>query len=117
MVQQAFASVDEYVASFPKEVQRCLQSIRTDILEVVPEATERISYHMPTIDLDGKRLTYFAGWKRHVALYAIPVFDDDLEADIAPYRSTKDTVRFTVAEPIPDQLITRIVEALVTKRG
>ena len=116
MVQQAYATVDEYVDSFPVEVRRRLQSLRSDITSVVPDATERISYHMPTVDLDGKRLTYFAGWKRHVALYAVPVLDDDLERELAPYRSTKDTLRFPVEQPIPNGLVCRIVESLVARR-
>ena len=60
-------SVDEYIASFPAEVQAVLEEVRRTIHAVVPGAGEKISYQIPTITLDGKSLLYFSGWKEHIS--------------------------------------------------
>lgn len=112
-----FATIDDYIASFPEDVQVVLEEVRQTITSVVPESEETISYQMPTITLNGKHLVYFAAWTRHIALYAIPTLPDDLECEVAPYRTAKDTVRFALAKPIPHGLIERIVGSLVTRRA
>ena len=75
----SFATVDEYIASFPSAVQHVLQEIRRTMHTVVPGAGETISYNIPTITLGGGPLVYFAGWKRHVSVYPIPDGDDAYE--------------------------------------
>jgi uncharacterized protein YdhG (YjbR/CyaY superfamily) len=117
MAENKFASVDEYIASFPPDVQQVLQEVRRTIREVVPDAGEKISYQIPTITLDGKALLYFSGWKEHIALYPIPPLDDALAADIEPYRSGKGTLKFPLAKPIPYNLITRLTQAFVAARA
>ena len=107
------ASVDDYIRTFPGDVQAVLESIRRTMRTAAPEAVETISYGMPTVSLDGHRLVYFAGWKRHVALYAIGVMDPELEAELQPFRAEKDTVRFALDGPVPYPLIERLARALV----
>ncbi|MET1043223.1 MAG: DUF1801 domain-containing protein [Microbacteriaceae bacterium] len=109
-------TVDEYIRAFPAEVQPLLEQVRQDILHMAPEAEESISYGMPTLSIGGQYLVYFAGWKRHIALYAIPTLSPDLERAIAPYRSDKDTVKFPLAQPIPHELIRRVVGELLAWR-
>ncbi|TCC55077.1 hypothetical protein E0H73_36355 [Kribbella pittospori] len=113
---EKFTSVDEYIASFPADVQEILQEVRRTIHAVVPDAGEKISYQIPTITLDGKSLVYFSGWKEHIALYPIPPLDDALSAAIAPYRSGKGTLKFPLKDPIPYNLITRLTQAFVSAR-
>ena len=60
----------------------------------------------------GGAVIFFGGWKQHIGLYPIPRFDDPIEADIAPFRATKDTLRLPLRKPIPYGLIARIVEHL-----
>jgi uncharacterized protein YdhG (YjbR/CyaY superfamily) len=110
-------SVDEYIASFPADVQAVLEEVRRTIHIVVPGAGEKISYQIPTITLDGKALIYFSGWKEHISVYPIPPVDDALAAAIEPYRSGKGTLKFPLKDPIPYDLITRLTEAFVTARG
>jgi len=118
MGEQPFASVDDYIGSFPPEVQPVLSEVRQAILAAVPAPiVERISYHMPTYEVGGERLVFFAGWKTHVALYAVPAFDGELEGEVAPFRASKDTVKFSFTKPVPLDLVTRIVEHLATLRG
>ena len=117
MAENKFASVDEYIASFPADVQAVLQEVRRTVRAVVPDAGERISYQIPTITLDGKPLLYFSGWKEHIAVYPIPPLDDDLATEIDPYRSGKGTLKFPLSKPIPYNLITRLTQAFVTARA
>jgi uncharacterized protein YdhG (YjbR/CyaY superfamily) len=108
-VAQDFADVDGYIASFPPEVQEVLKEMRLRIRQVLPDAIEEISYQIPTYKLEGKALVYFAGWKTHVSLYPVPPLDQPLETEVAAYRSGKDTVRFPLSEPLPADLVNRIV--------
>jgi uncharacterized protein YdhG (YjbR/CyaY superfamily) len=117
MAENKFASVDEYIGSFPADVQEVLEEVRRTIRAVVPEAGEKISYQIPTITLDGKALMYFSGWKEHIALYPIPPVDDELAAQIEPYRSGKGTLKFPLNKPIPYDVITRLTQAFVKARA
>ena len=108
--------VDEYIAGFPADVQSILQAIRSTIHGVVPGAGEKISYKMPTITMGGSALVYFAGWKRHVGMYPVPRLDDALELEVAPYRASKDTVRFPLKSGVPLDLVERVVADLVRRR-
>jgi uncharacterized protein YdhG (YjbR/CyaY superfamily) len=111
-----FDTVDGYIESFPPEVQVILEEIRRTIHTAAPGTEEIISYQIPTITLEGKYLVYFAGWKRHVSLYPIHVLDEPLEAEVTDYRSGKDTLQFPLNDPIPYELIGRIVRSLMDKR-
>ena len=89
MVDRQFTSVDEYIGSFPADVQAILEAVRRTIRKVVPTAGETISYQMPTITLDGTALLYFAGWKHHISRYPAPTGDEVFAQDLAPYTSAK----------------------------
>jgi uncharacterized protein YdhG (YjbR/CyaY superfamily) len=116
MAEDKFASVDEYIGSFPVDVQAVLEEVRRTVRAVVPEAGETISYQIPTVTMNGKALLYFSGWKEHISLYPIPPLDDALGAEIEPYRSGKGTLKFPLKKPIPYDLITRITQAFVQAR-
>jgi uncharacterized protein YdhG (YjbR/CyaY superfamily) len=117
MAENKFTSVDDYIDTFPPDVQEVLQEVRRTIRAVVPDAGEKISYQIPTVTLDGKALLYFSGWKEHISLYPIPPLDDQLAADIEPYRSGKGTLKFPLTKPIPYNLITRLTQAFVAARA
>lgn len=103
------ATVDEYIAQFPEDVQRILQQIRTIIKEAAPEAEERIGYRMPGYYLNGG-LVWFGAFKNHIGFYPDPSGIDAFEEELAPYRSAKGSVQFPLRQPIPYELIRRIVE-------
>jgi len=115
-VTKQFVTVDEYISSFPEDVQIILKEVRRTIRSAVAAADETISYQIPTITLDGKYLVHFAAWKNHLALYPTPTGDQAFEQEIAPYRAAKSTVRFPLRKPIPYDLIRRIVELRVNQR-
>jgi uncharacterized protein YdhG (YjbR/CyaY superfamily) len=110
MADQNFASVEEYIGSFPAGVQAILEQVRRAILDAVPGAGETISYHIPTITLGGRPLLYFAGWKHHISLYPAPAGDQALERRFGPYRSAKSTLKFPLSQPVPYDLIAQVAE-------
>ena len=105
-----FKSMDEYIGTFPEEVQKILQELRATIGTAAPEAEETISYNIPTFKLNGKYLIYFAGWKNHISLYPIPVGSEAFNKQIAKYAEGKGTLKFPIDEPLPMKLITKIVK-------
>jgi len=110
-----FASVDDYIASYPEETRTQLARVRTAIRTAVPDAREKISYGMATFILEGKPLLYFAGWKNHVGVYPVPTGDAAFEEAIRPFRRAKDTVRFPITKPVPLDLVATIARLCVTR--
>jgi uncharacterized protein YdhG (YjbR/CyaY superfamily) len=117
MATTEFQSVDEYIASFPGDVQLVLEQVRQTIHGVVPGAGEKISYQIPTITLDGKALMYFSGWKHHISVYPIPPVEGELATAIEPYLAGKGTLKFPITAGIPYDLISRIAQAFVASRA
>ena len=110
------ATVDEYLASFPPEVRRVLEDVRTAIRAAVPGTEERISYGIPTFSLDGRYVVYFSGWKRHVSVYPIPDGDPELARAIKPFQAGKGTLKFALDQPMPIGLIQRVAARLLEQR-
>jgi uncharacterized protein YdhG (YjbR/CyaY superfamily) len=107
-----FATIDEYIASFPDDVQAILQQVRQAIHRALPDAAESIRYGMPAVMVGEHRAINFAAWKRHVGLYPLPTFDGELEREVEPYRAEKSTANFPYSKPIPYDLIERVAAAI-----
>lgn len=101
-------TIDQYIAGFPLDVQHILQQIRQTIREAAPGAQEAISYQMPTFKLHGN-LVHFAAYKKHIGFYPVPSGIEAFKDELAPYASSKGSVQFPLSEPIPYDLIRRIV--------
>ena len=103
-------SIDEYIAEFPEETQAVLQQVRQLIATTAPQATETMSYAIPTFDLNGKHLVHFAGYAKHIGFYPTPdgmlAFKDELSG----YKSAKGSVQFPLDQPMPTDLMRRMVE-------
>ena len=111
MAKTDFKSVDDYVATHPRDVRAALQRVRSAIRKALPGADEVISYQMPAYKLEGRVVIYFAGWTGHYSLYPatgqlVPSFKEEL----APYAVSKGAIRFPLWEPIPVKLIGRIAK-------
>jgi uncharacterized protein YdhG (YjbR/CyaY superfamily) len=102
-------SVNSYIAQFPKPVQATLNCIRNLILENAPEAEESISYGMPAYKTYHKPLVYFAAYPNHIGFYATPSGHEEFKAELAKYKQGKGSVQFSLKEPIPFDLIEKIV--------
>ena len=112
--KRAFNSIDEYIATFPPDMRARLEAMRAAIRAAAPDAVERISYQMPTFAQDGN-LVHFAALKDGIGFYptssGIVAFQDEL----ARYNGSKGAVRFPNGEPLPLELITRIVRHRVAE--
>lgn len=104
--------IDSYISQFPADVQSLLQKVRKTVRRAAPGATETISYQMPAFKQHGI-LVYFAGWKNHIGMYPPISGDQTLEKAIARYAGPKGNLQFPVDEPIPYDLIERIVKLRV----
>ena len=101
--------IDLYISTFPEEVQEKLNEIRKLIKSLVPDATEKMSYQMPTFYLDGN-LVHFAGYKNHIGFYPTPSGITAFEDELKKYKYAKGSARFPLDEPLPIELITKIVQ-------
>jgi len=108
--KKQFKTIDQYIKTFPVDVQRILERIRQTIRKAAPGAVETISYQMPTFNLDGRYLVYFSAWKNHIGVYPVPAGDEAFQQKVAPYKGAKATIRFPINEPIPYDLVKQIVK-------
>lgn len=113
MTTGKLAEVDRYIAGFPPDVAHILERLRETIHKAASGVTEGFKYDMPVFRFGDAYIFYVGGWKKHVGLYPIYPQAPELEAEIAPLRSSKDTVKLVYSKPIPYPLITRLVKARV----
>jgi uncharacterized protein YdhG (YjbR/CyaY superfamily) len=111
-----FHTIDDYIATFPPNVQALLQKLRTTIKQVAPTAGETISYQMPTFTLGGKHLVYFAGFKNHIGFYPFPSGVAAFKEETKGYKTSKGTIQFPLDQPLPLDLIKKIVAYRVKER-
>jgi uncharacterized protein YdhG (YjbR/CyaY superfamily) len=104
-----FQSIDEYIATFPKETQKILQQIRMTIQKAAPKAVEKISYQMPTFYFEGN-LVHFAAYKNHIGFYPTAAGIEAFKRDLSIYEGAKGSVQFPIDKPMPLALIRRIVK-------
>jgi uncharacterized protein YdhG (YjbR/CyaY superfamily) len=103
-----FVSIDEYIATFPEEIQKILEEVRATIKAAAPEAEEKISYQMPTFALEGN-LVHFAAFKNHIGLYPTPSGTRAFKRELSIYQGAKGSIKFPIDKPLPLELIRKIV--------
>lgn len=103
-----FETIDEYISTFPEDVQSILNQLRQAVKETAPEAEETINYQMPTFTLNGN-LVHFAAFKTHIGFYPTPSGIEAFKRELAPYKMAKGSVQFPIDQPLPLPLIRRIV--------
>ncbi|MGZ4497577.1 MAG: iron chaperone [Nocardioides sp.] len=114
---QRFESVEEYVASYPPEVQERLRAVLDVVRATAPEATEQIAYGMPTFKVGGRALMHVAAWTSYLSVYPTPAGDEAFQRDLAPYRATRSTARFPFDAELPLDLLARMVALLRLERA
>lgn len=112
--QNSFSTIDEYIAALPTEVQKILQELRATIKAAAPDAQEKISYQMPTFFLKGN-LVHFAAHKKHIGFYPTPSGIEVFQAELSAYKGAKGSVQFPIDQPLPLDLVRRMVEFRVTE--
>lgn len=113
-MKNSFNTIDEYIATFPKETQEILNEVRAAIKESAPEAEEKISYQMPTFFLNGN-LVHFAAYKNHIGFYPTPSGIEAFKKELSKYEGAKGSVQFPIEKPMPLKLISRIVKYRVAE--
>jgi uncharacterized protein YdhG (YjbR/CyaY superfamily) len=106
---KSYTTTAEYIGSYPKDVQVLLKTIRATIKKAAPKATEKISYGIPTFELNGN-LVHFGGFKTHIGFFPGAAGVVAFEKDLAKYKTSKGTIQFPLDKPLPLGLITKIVK-------
>ena len=114
--KKLFTTIDEYITTYPADIQAILEKVRQAIQKAAPEAAETMSYGIPTFNLNGKHLVFFAGWKQHISLYPTPTGDEAFQQEISHYKRVKSTVQFPLDKPVPYDLVEKIVTLLMMEK-
>ncbi len=109
MVGSQAETIDEYIAGFPKNVQKLLKEMRTTIKKAAPKAEEAMKYAIPTFVLKGN-LVHFAAYKNHIGFYPAPQGIEEFKKELSKYKGAKGSVQFPLDEPLPLTLVTKIVK-------
>ncbi|MBW4841501.1 MAG: DUF1801 domain-containing protein [Paenibacillaceae bacterium] len=104
-----FATIDEYIDQFQPEIQDRLQQIRKLVREAAPDAMEKMSYQMPTFATNGNNLVHFAAFKKHIGFYPTPSGTEAFAKELSGYKGGKGSIQFPLNQPLPLDLIRRIV--------
>lgn len=107
-MMKEYKSIDEYIASFPEDIQQTLQKIRQSIREVMPDGEEAIKYGIPTFRLKGKNIVHFAAYKTHFGFYPAPSGIEEFKKELEPYIAGKGTIQFPLDKPIPYDLVKKV---------
>jgi uncharacterized protein YdhG (YjbR/CyaY superfamily) len=102
-------TIDDYIKNSPKEVQEILETVQATIQEAAPDAKEKISYGIPTFELHGN-LVHFAAFKNHIGFYPVPSGIEKFKKELSKYKGAKGSVQFPLDEPMPLELISKIVK-------
>ncbi|HEY6625381.1 MAG TPA: DUF1801 domain-containing protein [Ignavibacteriaceae bacterium] len=114
--KQNFQTIDEYIKTFPRDIQQILEAVRKTIKESAPDAEETISYQIPTFKLNGN-LVHFAAFKNHIGFYPTPSGQKAFQKELSVYKSGKGSIQFPIGKSIPFTLIKRIVKYRVKENS
>jgi uncharacterized protein YdhG (YjbR/CyaY superfamily) len=110
MSGRQFKTIDEFIASFPKNVRIVLEELRRVIRESAPGVEETLSYGIPTFDLNGRHLVHFSAYKSHVGFYPTSSGIEAFKKELSRFKTSKGTVQFPLDKPIPFDLVRKIVK-------
>lgn len=115
MKKNSAQTVPQYIADFPKEVQRLLKEVRATIRKAAPTAEEMISYGIPTYKLNGN-LVHFGGYAKHIGFYPGPPAMIAFKKELSEYKTSKGAVQFSLDKKIPVALIAKITRHRVKEQ-
>lgn len=103
-------TIDDYIKTFPADIQKLLQTLRKTIKELAPDSEEAISYGMPTFKLNKKNLVHFAAYEHHIGFYPTPSGIAAFQKELSVYKGAKGSVQFPLDQPLPLDLVKKIVK-------
>ena len=110
----AGTAVDKYLAKVPEDTRATLEKLRKTIRAAAPESVEALWYQMPTIKVDGRPIMSFAAFKNHCSIFPMSyAFIRAHEEELKPFYTSKGTIRFTAAKPLPAALVKKLVKARI----
>lgn len=112
----AFATIDEYIRSFPAPTRKILSELRSVMRKAAPQAGEKISYGIPALYQNGN-LVHYAAYANHIGLYGAPHAPKAFASRLSKYRTGKGTLRFPIDQPIPMGLVRQIVQLRVKENS
>lgn len=115
-MQPNYNTVDDYITTFPKDIQQILKTLRATVLKNAPEAVESISYGMPAYKTNKKPLVHFGAFKNHIGFYATPTGHSEFAAELSKYKQGKGSVQFPF-DAVPYELIEKIVRFRVAENA
>jgi uncharacterized protein YdhG (YjbR/CyaY superfamily) len=115
MGREQNATIDEYIRNSPEGVREILENLRASIREAAPGAEEAIRYRMPTFRLHGRNLVHFAAFQHHIGFYPIPSGIEAFKKELSPYKQGKGSVQFPLVQPVPFELVKKIVRFRVAE--
>jgi len=101
-------SIDEFIATYPTDIQEVLKKLRTTIKKAAPQAEETINYGIPTFTMNGN-LVHFSAFEKHIGFYPAPSGIAAFKKELSAYKGAKGSVQFPLNKPIPYGLISKIV--------
>lgn len=110
MKMNDYKTIDEYIANFSGDAKTYLETARSKILEVIPEAKQKISYGIPTFEVNGRNINHIAAYDTHYAFYPSAIVDQFAE-ELKDYKTSKGTIQFPLDKPVPYDLIQKITKA------
>jgi uncharacterized protein YdhG (YjbR/CyaY superfamily) len=113
---RAVDTIDSYIKPFPEDTRQLLDQLRSTIRKAAPQATEKISYGMPTFYYNGN-LVHFAAFKNHIGFFPTPSAIEAFKKELMDYKTSKGTVQFPMADPLPLKLIARMVKFRVKENA
>jgi uncharacterized protein YdhG (YjbR/CyaY superfamily) len=111
---QAYLTIDDYIAAQPVTIQPMLHQVRAQIRGLLPDASEAISYAMPTYKINGKNIVHFAGYRQHIGIYPASQVIAELQEELGGYKTSKGAVQLPLTASFPHPLIERIVRLRLT---
>jgi uncharacterized protein YdhG (YjbR/CyaY superfamily) len=108
-------SVETYLAALPAPTREVVDRLRGIVRGVLPDADEVISYSIPTFRVNGRNVVHVAGWAKHTSMYPLVDLGEEDEAQVARFRSGRGTLKFPLDEPLPEDLIVRLVRLLAER--
>ena len=104
------SNVEEYIATFPNDIQQKLKEIRKILKSEIKGAEEGMAYGMPAYKIKGKAVAYFAGFKKHLGFYPFPSGIKEFKKLSKDYKTSTGTIQFPYDEKLPVGLIKKILK-------